>query len=437
MRRGVRLLTGVGLVVLLALSAAGGAAVGLGTPRAVPVGSDFVVSGAGAIWNDSFPSVAWNAFANQYLVVWSDQRNDSTRREDIYGRRVAADGSRVGADFRISGPHATAEDWNPVVVWNGLANQYLVVWSDQRNDSTRGADIYGRRLASDGSRIGGDFRISGPKATADEFYPAVAWNHPANQYLVVWDDHRNEGTRKVDIYGRRVAADGSRVGADFRVSGPNAIAEDFDAAVTSNAFANQYLVVWSDGRNYATRGADIYGRRVAADGSRVGADFSISGLGATSDDWSPAVAWNPADEYLVVWSDSRNYATRYSDVFGQRLAGNGSRLSTNFIISGPGSTADDSFPAVAWNATPNQYLVVWVDYRYRPTRGTDLFACRLSADGSVVGSPFTISSPAATDDEFSPAVAWNGVANQYLIVWSDDRNYPTRGSDIYGKRWNG
>jgi hypothetical protein len=32
------------------------------------------------------------------------------------------------------------------VDWNGTAGEYLVVWQDFRHYSTRGADIYGRRL---------------------------------------------------------------------------------------------------------------------------------------------------------------------------------------------------------------------------------------------------------------------------------------------------
>ena len=57
-----------------------------------------------------------------------------------------ADGARIGGDFRISGPNATSNDADPAVAWNQTANQYLVVWQDGRNHSTRGCDIYGRRV---------------------------------------------------------------------------------------------------------------------------------------------------------------------------------------------------------------------------------------------------------------------------------------------------
>jgi len=91
--------------------------------------------------------VAYNSTSNQYLVVWKDWRNDATRGDDIYGRRVKASGKLAGGDFRISGPAATSNELGPVVAYNPTSNQYLVAWYDWRSGATRGSDIYGRRIA--------------------------------------------------------------------------------------------------------------------------------------------------------------------------------------------------------------------------------------------------------------------------------------------------
>jgi len=52
------------------------------------------------------------------------------------------------------------------------------------------------------------------------------------------------------------------------------------------------------------------------------------------------------------------------EIYAQRLAANGSELGTNdFVISDMGPANDDSYqatePSVAYNATNNEYLVVW------------------------------------------------------------------------------
>ncbi len=343
----------------------------------------------------------------------------------------------LGPDLRISGPNATAFEAYPAVAWNQTANQYLVVWEDGRNDST-GWDIYGRRVGASGARIGGDVRISGVNATANEYYPAVAWNQTANQYLVVWQDDRNLSSRHWDIYGRRVGAGGAGIGEDFLISGVNATSNEYYPAVAWNQAANEYLVVWQDERNYLTRGSDIYGRRVSAGGAAIGGDFRISGDNATSLEGVPAVAWNQAaSEYLVVWTDGRNYSTRASDVYGRRVGAGGAAIGDDFRISGSNATANDYFPAVAWNQTANQYLVVWQDERSLSTRGSDIYGRRVGAGGAAIGGDFRISGSNATSDDDWPAVTWNQTANQYLVVWEDGRNYSTRYSDIYGRRVTG
>jgi hypothetical protein len=90
-------------------------------------------------------------------------------------------------------------------VWNDASRQYLVVWEDERSEPTRGTDIYGQRVSAAGARIGPDFQVSGPGAIADEKDPALAWDDTANRYFVVYEDERNASTRSTDIYGQRVA----------------------------------------------------------------------------------------------------------------------------------------------------------------------------------------------------------------------------------------
>ena len=402
---------------------------------ASPVGSEARICGVKATTNDLNPAVAYSPAANQYLVVWSDLRNSATRGSDIYGRLVGPDGKPVGGDFRISGAKATSAEYRPAVAYDATANQYLVVWTDWRDSATRGTDIYGRRIGADGKPIGGDFRISTFRAQGHEYEPAVAYDATANQYLVVWRDTRNAVTRGHDIYGLRVGTDGKRIGKDFRISGVNATAYENDPAVAFNPTVGQFLVVWQDGRNEATRGADTYGRRIGADGKPIGGDFRISGGNATGHEFGAAVAYNAAtNQYLVVWSDTRNQATRGWDIYGRRVGANGKPVGWDVRISGKDATDWEAAPDVAYNSTANEYLVAWRDGRTFTTRGWDIYGRRVGFDGKPVGGDFRISGYPATNDEDNPAVAYNPANNRYLVVWADKRDEPTRGWDIYGRR---
>jgi hypothetical protein len=281
----------------------------------VPQAADFLISGAGATAADQDPAVAWNG--TEYLVVWSDQRTPS-RGADIYGRRVSAAGSPKGSDRLICGAGAKSNDWAPAVAWNGT--EYLVVWSDSRESLSRGSDVYGRFVSAAGSPQGSDLRISGPGAVLWDQNPDVEWGDGAAQYLVVWQDNRNYLDRNQDIYGRVVLADGSRPKADFRISGTKATHDDEHPAVAWSG--SEYLVVWEDFRKSDSRGADIYGRAVLPDGTRPAPDFRVSSTPASENDWVPAVAWNgTAGEYLVVWQDFRKSDSRGADIYGRRLEG--------------------------------------------------------------------------------------------------------------------
>ena len=67
----------------------------------------------------------------------------TSTRGDIYGRRVGADGQRLGEQFRITGLYTPGNEASPAIAWNATTNQYLVVWVDDRVFPARGYDIRG------------------------------------------------------------------------------------------------------------------------------------------------------------------------------------------------------------------------------------------------------------------------------------------------------
>jgi len=331
----------------------------------------------------------------------------------------------VGSDFRISGSHATAIEAETAIAWNSDADEYLVVWEDYRNEAGSGSDIYGRRVAADGALVGDDFPIS--NTLTDEEEPAIAATNSG--YLVVWVDFRKAYPRGADIYGQRLSVTGALVGGPFRVCGAGALGFEDSPAVLWNG--TEALVVWEDGRNDAERNSDVYGRRVSAAGVPQGADFRISGKNALAAETNPALAWNGTD-YLVVWEDLRDDFDRGADVRGRRVSAAGAPEGRDFRISGKTATADDMDPVVASDGAG--YLVVWQDHRLLPNRQTDIYGRLVSAAGKPVGANFRVCGPQATGWDFNPAVVWDGTVPVYLVVWQDERNWVDRGSDIYGRR---
>ena len=144
------------------------------------------------------------------------------------------------------------------------------------------------------------------------------YNSIYNEYLVVWEGDDNSGGL-VDDEPRSSASCCRRTGGgvltnDFRISdvgGTGSAASNArDPDVAFNSTYNQYLVVWSaddpvDG--VVDNEFEIWGQVLDADGGGLYTnDFRISSNGgsgnAAYDADCPAVVYNPSrDEYLVVW----------------------------------------------------------------------------------------------------------------------------------------
>lgn len=195
--------------------------------------------------------------------------------------------------------------------------------------------------------------------------------------------------------------------------------DNYNPAVAYNSKHDEYLVVWENDRG-ATR--DIYARRVASDGT-VKSWFSVVS-DANWWNWLPDVAYSPAqDEYLIVYT--YNYTATDYDIYARRVNWNGSSMSPEIPVDTDGDK--DWYPAVAYNSTNNEYLVVYENYWAGGLR--DIAAQRVKAsDGSLLSWRNIATAPGTV--RRLPDVAYNTTRNEYLIAYT--YQHPTNG-DIYAK----
>ncbi len=197
-------------------------------------------------------------------------------------------------------------------------------------------------------------------------------------------------------------------------------------------------------------------------------DFRISWMGPNGDTsygafWflffmmAPDVAYNPVtDQYLVVWfgdDDSAPLVDDEIEIFGQLVDGmTGALVGGRFRISfmGPDGSADYAglFPAVTYNSTDNEFLVVWVGDHLTGSLVNDhfeVFGRRVSATGQLLASQAQLSSMGPpTDPAFgvqwwiAPDVAYNATDNNYVVVWPGDTNTPPyvdNEIEVWGRRF--
>jgi len=363
--------------------------------------------------NQSYPDVEFNANRREYLVVWWDRRNSATTNTDIYGRRINQDGVPQGNEIAIS--NAADVQTMPRVTYNSRVNQWLVAWEDHRNQDVSDTDIYGQRVLTQSLATQGNFIIyDGPEGQWSVALAARPTTTGA-EFLAAWGDARNG--YKYEIVAQRIAAlTGALKWHDFNVSAPLGSQENPDVVYNPNA--QQFLVVWQDGRQNEW---DIYGQIVLTSGIPLTDNIVIRDEANTLID--PVVAHSTiSNTYLVVWDDQNE-----GDIEGRVIDADGNVGGALNVFDTAGFTATQ--PAIAYNAVANEYLVVFA--RQTAPNNWDIYGRLVLPNGTVSGTPFAICDGA--DDQIHPDVDYNAANDTYFVVWADERDLATTGWDIYGQ----
>lgn len=356
-------------------------------------------------------SIAYNSQDDEYLVVWHDQRAGNY---DIYGQRVDADGSLPDYTFAICTDDSN--QLNPAVAYNLDANQYLVVWDDRRNDD---GDIYGQIVEADGDLLGGNI-VAADAGTTGRHLPRLVYNPISGEFLVVY----GYAAENNNIRGRRLGVTGSPVVGEIDIA--TGATEQYYPDVACRTLepgGGSYLVVWRD-----TDGTqrDIRGQRLDQNGVPLGNHALCT---EASSQWTPAVAYSPDDDrYLVIWPDDRDSATHGRNIYGRQVSGTGTLMAEFAISTASGA---QSAAAVTYGSGLDGYVVVFQDARNGST-APDLYGQRVSGAGELVdttadSNDLLYTRSAAQED---PAVAWGGGTGHGLLAWEDNRDGETY--DVYG-----
>jgi len=407
---------------------------------------------------EAFPVVEYHSGQDEYLVVWEDPRNYSDTEWDLYGLRLSASGNLVGSEFAIS--NAPSRQCFPDAAYNDTSEEYIVAWQDHRGGAG-GSGIYAQRVSALGTREGSEIPVS--TATGRQMAPQVAYSARAEEYLIVWEDERS-GTGNGFACGQRINAGGGLLGSAFglsagglnyqtlvvvagsnlegwvatwqdgrNISGDEIFGQQIDASgsilatdipiarasrgqempdVALGSPSTGQMVVWMDYRNETDY--DVFGQRLGIDGSTAGDNIPL--LSRANSQGAPRITYNPADnEYFVVAHSIED--TEGFDILGMRIDSDGSPIGDIHLLSESTATGDEGFPSVAYNSQVNEYLVAWHAF----TEGSwNIHAQRTTANGSLQGNQIVICQ-AHHEQEFT-SVAYNPTNDEYAVVWQDQRD---------------
>ena len=288
----------------------------------------------------------------------------------------------------------------------------MVVWDDNRDGD---ANVYGRVVlaGSDSAFDGGDFSIDSSPGL--QYQAAIARAPTSGRYLVAWTDTRAEDTSDYDIYARHLTADANLAGPSVAVSDAADWQSEVAVAAGDSPDAPEaYFVAWTDDRLGT---ADIQGQRIAANGSLLWYEFTISAQPEMQ--LAPAVAYSwPYGRYLAVWQDQRD---GHWAIYGQRLSYDGEPLEEPWAIEADGN--DNVNPAVAYGD------------RSGPVRRRVARRAADKLEGRQVlpdGTGTVLFSVTSSDGGQRPRIAYDQIGDNFLVVWDDGDDVLARALDGHG-----
>ena len=268
------------------------------------------------------PAVASNWRHDEYLVVYTKEW--SPGRTTIEAQRVSTEGGK-----RVTAPISTGSEDSmaPAVAYNAFNDEYLVVWMYNASGDGSTYEIWGKTIAWDFSSQTAERKIVA-WANRTLWTPRVAWNSAQNQYLVVWNAFSMNPLTPTDVAGARVSAEGNTLDG-VHVTADD---EPHQADVTYNVATGDYLVVWRR-MTTAANGDIMAARVAGSSGAVVTPPGRFFVNGAAQDQRTPAVTTNYQNRYVVVWEHAYPGPCCDWDIRGQELDVNGDRLGIAFSIA--------------------------------------------------------------------------------------------------------
>jgi hypothetical protein len=227
-----------------------------------------------------------------------------------------------GTDAPVSAASNGVSDASSTsVVYGG--GTYLVTWTDSRGlDFAKNYWIYAARVGTDGA-VSDPLGIPIGSAGVNQLDPQAAFD--GTHFLIVWDDRR---TTDFGIYGQFLSTGGQRVGPNFVITKGSLSGSKPSVAFTGTA----YEVVWTDKRNQANAGDEIWGARVTQSGGvterRVALNAAPSGY-----QYDARIACDGRTVCLVAWHDKASGSI--SRIRGVVLNDLGETVASELAISDP------------------------------------------------------------------------------------------------------
>jgi len=336
------------------------------------------------------PSMAVDGSGN-FVIVWQDERHGD---DDIYAQRYSSDGTALGVNFNVNDDQESADGSLPSIAVDESGN-FVIVWQYVGNFSST---IYAQRYSSDGIALGGNFKVNDDQEFAYHVDPSISSDGSGN-FVIVWQYSRNDSS---DIYAQRYTSDGTSLGGNFKVNDDQESVYHANPSVSTDGSGN-FVIAWRYSRNDST---DIYAQRYASDGIALEGNFKVNDNMGTvwthprSTGHPISISSDGSGNLVIVWQDSRNDK---GDIYAQRYASDGTALGGNFKVNDDQESDFPEYPFISSDISGN-FVITWDEER---NGDYDIYAQRYTGDGAALGSNFRVTNTSDGRQDLPSVRLWN------------------------------
>lgn len=347
--------------------------------------------------------------SGNFIVVWLENRLMSN---GIYFQRYNKNGTPLGISTKVSDIGEYFYYYTAIDIAVAPDGRFVIAWSDY---SGYVHNVFAQRYNSDGTPIGNIFQVNTTSAEG-VWQTSIAIADNGN-FVITW--HTWNSTYYYDIYAKLFDFNGNPLTSEILVNDDALSSIDQWKPAVAMVSNGQFIIVWSDDRNYNTYGSDIYGQRFSASGLKLGSNFRINNDITNSSQDNPTIGADKNGNFVVTWMDYRNGVP---DIYHQRFDINGTRLSLEDIKV-------NDLPLYSYSGKPSisvdrdgSYIIVWDDIFNIIGQQYDIMAKRFRNN-------FFISSTQPPSLKWSPDVAI--AAGRIYTTWTDRLRTPKTNLDVW------
>ncbi len=353
--------------------------------------------------------VAVNKSGGGVIMAWQDWRSGN---QDIYAQKVDSTGAALWTNNGFPVCVKVNDQNNPKIIGDG-AGGAIITWQDSSGTSD---DIYAQRISSVGVAMWAPGGVIVCNAQGPQINPKLKTDGLGGA-IITWQDKRTGS--EYDIYAQRINGLGAAQWAANGVVVCNSIGNQTNQKVESDG-QNGVYITWQDKRSGLAY--DIYAQRINSTGTPQWTPNGVVVCNAQLSQNSIDMTSNNVNGVIVSWKDERSGSNK---IYTQLITPAGiPQWTANGIEIAPGINpnivSDDAGGGI----------IAWQDSTI--SGGTwNVYSQRLSAAGIKLWNTPSVPVASASGGQFSPKNIPDGNGGS-IYAWEDKRN--TLDLDIYAHR---